>query len=77
MTALVKAKTIGDYKPLAPSADLPKALVDTVHKALATDPAQRFGSAADFGKELESVLRGLVRERAYSHLQDLARKFWA
>ena len=42
LTAVIKAKTMGDFTPLKPSAALPRPVVDAIMRAMATDPADRF-----------------------------------
>jgi CHASE2 domain-containing sensor protein len=79
MTAIIKAKTTGDFKKLAPSAALPAAAAGAIMRAMATDPAERFASAAAFGEFLEQCLKEMLKgkeARAYRCLQELAEKYW-
>ena len=79
ITAMIKAKTTGDFKKLAPSAALPAPAADAIMRAMATDPAGRFESAAAFGKSLENCLKEMPAGKngtAFRCLQDLAAKYW-
>lgn len=79
ITAMIKAKTTGDFRKLAPSAALPAPAADAIMRAMATDPAERFESAAAFGKSMENCLKempAIKNGRAFRCLQDLAEKYW-
>jgi serine/threonine-protein kinase len=79
MTAIIKAKTSGDFRKLAPSAALPAAAAGAVMRAMATNPADRFESAAAFGKSLELCLKEMLKGKegkAFRCLQELAEKYW-
>jgi CHASE2 domain-containing sensor protein len=79
ITAMIKAKTTGDFKKLDPSAALPAPAADAIMRAMATNPAERFESAAAFGKSLENCLKempAVKNGRAFRCLQDLAANYW-
>jgi CHASE2 domain-containing sensor protein/tRNA A-37 threonylcarbamoyl transferase component Bud32 len=79
MTAIMKAKIMGDFEPLRPSAAVPAPVVDAVIRAMAANPAERFESAADFGTSLENCLQEMLKDhkgKAYVCLQELAADYW-
>jgi CHASE2 domain-containing sensor protein len=76
MTALLRAKSNGEFKPIQPSATVPKALADCISKAMSTAPAARFESAQAMGKELETILKSLTKDKAYLCLKDLVKSYW-
>jgi len=77
ITALVKAKTMGEYAPLEPSETVPKNLIQCIDKAMAINPNERYQSAEEFGKDLEKVYRSLIKDNGYTHLRQLADEYWS
>ncbi|MBN1996623.1 hypothetical protein JW935_03655, partial [candidate division KSB1 bacterium] len=78
ISALIQAKSLGKLEtPLATLSGVPKQLVDIVNKAMATDKQQRYHTAEEMGKELENFIRDRSSQQAYTHLQQLVRKFWS
>jgi serine/threonine-protein kinase len=72
--AIIAAKTSGSYKPLKPSATVPKEIVDIISCAMATDPHKRFHSAKDMGNKLEQVLNTIIKDRDTFILDSLVKR---
>ena len=76
VSSLVKSKTMGTVVPLSASAGIPARFAQTITRAMATRPDERFGSAREMGEELERCLRQTLREPAYTSLLLLAQQYW-
>lgn len=77
VTSLIKAKTFGSIPPLKADGTLPQRLVDTVNRAMATEPEERHESALALCKELEKCMRELDSCDGYAELKQLVDEHYA
>ncbi|MBD3242708.1 MAG: protein kinase, partial [Chitinivibrionales bacterium] len=71
VTSLIKAKTFGSIPPLKTDGGLPQRLVDTINRAMATEPQDRHENALVLCKELEKCMRELDVADGYAELKQL------
>ena len=74
VSSLVTAKTKGSYTPLKGSKFLPQELIETIERAMATNPEKRFVSAKDMGKSLEKVLHTIIPDNNVFLLDNLVNR---
>jgi eukaryotic-like serine/threonine-protein kinase len=75
--ALLRAKSMGTFKPLIRVAHIPPEIAQCIEKAMTVDPQQRYPSAGAFGAELERLLFELCGQNAVTHLEALLRRVWS
>jgi CHASE2 domain-containing sensor protein len=75
--ALLRAKSMGTFKPLIRVAHIPPEIAQCIEKAMTVDPQQRYPSAGAFGAELERLLFELCGQNAVTHLEALIRRVWS
>ena len=73
---LLNAKSAGTFKPLGRAARVTPEIARVIEKAMATNPAQRYATADEFGRELEQRLFALCGYNAGSHIEALIKRVW-
>lgn len=74
--ALLRAKSIGTFRPLVKHAQVSEEVAAVIEKAMALEAGKRHPRAQSFGMELERVLYGMAGSDAASHLEGLVRRLW-
>ncbi|MBN1576322.1 MAG: CHASE2 domain-containing protein [Chitinispirillaceae bacterium] len=74
--ALLRAKSIGAYKPLARAAQVAPEIAGIIDTAMAVDAAKRFADAQAFGEALERALFNICGYDATAPVAALVRRVW-
>jgi len=76
VTALVKAKSMGQFAPLRQSQKITRQVIDVISRAMATRPLDRFDTAANMGTALQACVRALCKNAPSEHILELAHDYW-
>ncbi|MBN1307489.1 MAG: serine/threonine protein kinase, partial [Chitinispirillaceae bacterium] len=74
--ALLRAKSIGAYRPLSRAAQISTEIAGIIDTAMAVDPGKRFSDAQAFGEALEHALFGICGYDATAPVAALIRRIW-
>ena len=75
--ALLRAKSVGTFKPLVRVAHIRPEMAACIEKAFDMDPKKRYPSAKEFGAELEKMLFQLCGHDASASVDSLVKRVWS